>query len=559
MINPKPSIWPRSAAMSLVIATVLALMTGVVNASSVTTLRAPYVRAGTSLRDTTLGPGTVLGGVDMLSASWGYAIAAPIYNGRGWFYLVKTSNLGRSWSVQAPLPTPSFKGIYGWGNEPSLDFLTPRIGYLSSYDAPLWVTVDAGATWSKVKTPGIDPSFAVTAHTLSVTSTVCSPSHVKRPWTCPSDLTQYRTGSATPYRTVLLPDVGADKFRNVDVLKALSPRSIVVVQEPQSPGPMVPSLWLTTDAGVQWRRLSNPCKGLSINQLLTFATHRWLLSCFGDGGMNQGTSELWDSYDAGTSWKVVARASEMGGLDEGGLRDVSHTLEVGGQGVLFATLGGAAGGVQVSTDGGFNWRLSNVEMAIFGGAPEDLSTFGARGAVVSVQGQAQFLTLNAETWIRLSPLPAGLYKGLSICTKAGGTKVTLGKGEAGIPGSTVDSPVIFTNEGVRSCYLNGTPTVQPVGGLRHSGVGRNSFAQLATKRGGFVILRAHGGKASVALGIQGVGSYQPGYCHPKKMNGVRISFNPPSRFFLATPRWSVCTGLDTTGVEGITRGVVNWQ
>jgi hypothetical protein len=118
MINPKPSIWPRSAAMSLVIATVLALMTGVVNASSVTTLRAPYVRAGTSLRDTTLGPGTVLGGVDMLSASWGYAIAAPIYNGRGWFYLVKTSNLGRSWSVQAPLPTPSFKGIYGWGNEP---------------------------------------------------------------------------------------------------------------------------------------------------------------------------------------------------------------------------------------------------------------------------------------------------------------------------------------------------------------------------------------------------------------------------------------------------------
>jgi hypothetical protein len=406
MIKAKRSIRRQSAVISLVIVTVLTLF-GALNVSAATTLRAPDVRAGTTLTDTTLGPGTVVGDVDMVSASLGYAVAAPIFKGRGWFYLIRTSNLGKSWTVQAALPTPSFKGIYGWGNEPSLDFVTPTIGYLSSYDEPLWVTMDAGATWLKVKTPGVDPSFAISANTISVTSMICSPSHVKQPWTCPSDLTQYRMGKASPYRSVAIPDVGVGTFRNVEILKALSPRSLVVEQGLRDPGTLASALLLTTDGGAHWRRLVNPCKGLSINQLLTFAPSRWLLSCFGDGGMNQGTSELWDSYNAGRSWKVVAQASEMG-LDEGHLRDVSNTLAAGGHGFLFATLGGAAGGVQVSTDGGFQWTLSNIEMAIFGGAPEDLSTFGARGAVVSVQSQAQFLTLNGETWTRLSALPAGI-------------------------------------------------------------------------------------------------------------------------------------------------------
>jgi hypothetical protein len=540
------------------IVTVFALLAGAVDVSAATKWEAPELRAGTALTDTTLGPGTVVGDVDMYSRSLGYAVAAPIFKGRGWFYLVKTLNLGASWTVQAPLPTPSFKGIYGWGNEPSIDFVTPTIGYLSSFDAPLWVTNDAGATWRKVKMPGVDPSFAIIANTMSVASTVCSPSQVKQPWTCPSDLTQYRIGRASPYRRLAFPDVGAGKFRNVEMLKALSPRSMVVLQGVRDPGTLASSFLLTTDGGAFWRRLVNPCKELSINQLLTLAPNRWLLSCFGDGGMNQGTSELWDSYNTGKSWKVVAQASEMG-LDEGHLRDVSNTLGAGSQGFLFATLGGAAGGVEVSTDGGFTWTLSNIEMAIFGGAPEDLSTFGARAAVVSVQSQAQFLTLNGETWRRLAALPAGIYKGLSVCAETEGTKVTLGRSVSGIPAGATDSPIIFTNEAQHACYLNGVPTVQPVGGVRHQGVGRSSSQEVVSSRGGFVILKAHGGKASAALDIQAARPYPRGYCQPKKMNGVRIRFNSPAVFFLATPSWSLCTRINTTSVEGITSGVVNWR
>jgi hypothetical protein len=543
----------RRACLAVVVAAGSILASGVTGAVTSTTLKAPYVKPATPLTDTTLGTGTVIGGVDMLSNSLGFAMAAPIEKGRGWFYLVETTNLGKSWTVRAPLPTPPFVGIYGWGNEPSIDFVTPKIGYLSLYDGPLWVTDDDGSTWSKVLTPGIDPSYALGTDTMSVVSDLCSAPASESPESCPSDLSQYRVGATSPYRTVRIPAIGVGKWRAGEVLDALSSERVVIQEGRDTPRS---SLLSTSDAGAHWRHLDNPCKQLPISQLLITVRGGWQLTCFGDAAMTQGTSELWGSHDAGGAWRIVAQANEEG-LDEGDIRDVSNTLYAGGQGVLFAALGGATGGVEVSTDGGSYWTLANIATNLYGGAPETMSTFSARGAVVSVQSDAQFLTLNGATWTQLPTLPAGTYEGLSVCTEATGTKISLGTEEKGIPADVRDYPLVFTNDSDRACYLNGIPVVHSQRDGSRGSVGPAAYSETSNARGGFVILKAQGGRASVALGVQAAHSYPRRYCVPRTMNGLNVRFNS-STFDLRTPNWLVCHDIGMTSIEGIARGVENW-
>jgi photosystem II stability/assembly factor-like uncharacterized protein len=544
----------RALALSMVVVTSATVsMTGPPAAASVT-LKAPYVAPGTLLTDTTLGAGTTFGDVDMLSNSLGYAVAAPVNHGRGWYYLVQTHDLGDSWSVRAALPVPPFVGTYGWGNAPTIDFLNAKVGYLSLFDGPLWVSVDGGLVWSKVVTPGIDPTFAVGGDRTAVVSAVCHRATPVYPSRCPSKLTLYLLGVATPYLTVSLPVAGVGPWRAGYVLALVSPSTVLVVQGRGTPRS---ALLETINSGATWRRLRNPCGQLNINQLLLEKGGRWLLSCFGDGGMNQGTTELWDSSDGGRSWSELAHASEEG-LNRGGIGDVSNTLYDGDRGLLFAALGGAAGGVEYSTDGGSNWSRSNVALNIYGGAPETMSTFGASGAVVSAQNFATYRTLDASTWTQLPTLPAGPFEGLSVCT-AKATTAVLGRSVSGIPSSSHDFAVTFTNKGRAACYLNGVPQVQPVLGTSRTPVGRVSFQETANKRGGFVVLRAKGGQASIALEVQSHASYSRSYCRPATIDGFEVRFNAPAAFYLSTRVWSICRSISTTGVEGITAGVVNWR
>jgi hypothetical protein len=78
-------------------------------------------------------------------------------------------------------------------------------------------------------------------------------------------------------------------------------------------------------------------------------------------------------------------------------------------------------------------------------------------------------------------------------------------------------------------------------------------------RGGFVTLKAHGGRASVAFGLQAAHSYPRKYCRPRTSSGLRISFDEPSAFYLSTPNWLVCATPAMASVEGVTGGVANWQ
>jgi len=541
--------------VAVVAALGLFVQSGPATASQSNSLNAPYVRPGTHLTNTTLGLATTFGDVDMRSASLGFAVAGPVNKGRGWFYLIRTSNLGNSWRVVAPLPVPSYVGPYGWGNAPSINFVSSSVGYLSLYQGPIWVTINGGLTWKKVTTPGIWPTYSINGNVMFVTSDVCAKPIPENPSQCASELSQYRVGSASPIRNVTIPDIGAGKWRAAQVLDALTSRAVVVVEgrgESRSP------ILVTTTDGRTWGRLINPCKGLSVDQLVPLGPKDWLLSCFGDGGMNQGTSELWRSPWGGNLWSLAAEGNEMG-LNRGDIGDVSKTIFVARGGTLFAASGGAAGGVEYSTDQGAHWTVANVALGQFGGAPETMTTFGATGAVVSAQNFGSFLTLDGTTWSPVPTLPSGRFKGLSICTPSQGTKASLGTEQTGIPADVRDYPIIFTNHATTSCYLNGVPNVQTLAGSKHEPVGEAAYGGGPQGSADFVTLKANGGTASVGFAFQDAHSYQRSYCVPRRVNGLSIQFASPSSFYLRTPNWLACKSIGLTSVEGVTRGIANYH
>lgn len=530
---------------------------GVVQAA---TTSAPSVARGTPLTDTTLGPGTEIIAVDEISPALGYAVAYPTDRGRGSFFLVRTTNLGTNWTVQSALPLGSFRGPYGVGAVPMIQFVTPKIGYAWVQNGKLWVTTDVGATWSQLSRLGIQPSFVISGATMFVTSDDCKgtiPSN--GPAQCPSTLTQFRVGMTRPMHTATIPELGAPEGRAATVLVALSSSRLIVAE---GVGGRT-SLLETMNAGASWKLLNNPCHATDATQLLTLSTDQWLLYCFTGGGMTQGTSELWVSHNGSGSWSLVALANQSG-RDMGHIRDVFATFSVSGNGrILFGALGGAGGGLEYSTDGGRSWTSANLSTAVFGGAPEYVSTFGATGAILDVQGGAQFRTINGLSWHKLAPLPAGRYHGDAICTRAQGTVAALGRPTPSptVSGATPNPlnvslryPVVFTNRSDVACYLNGIPSVQPNAGPSHSLVGPASTQTAGNYPGAFVILRAHGGVANVSVVIERASDLTQ-HCTVRTARGFVVRFSPPSTFQVALRARALCANASTVSVNGVAAGV----
>jgi hypothetical protein len=409
-----------------------------------------------------------------------------------------------------------------------------------------------------MSTPGIWPTFVVTGNVVSIVSDVCHGTLPNfGPLKCPSKLTQYRVGVTTPMRVETIPALGrAGQWRGASALSADTPESVIVVEG--STEGSASSLLATSNAGASWRLLSDPCEGMIVDQLLTSNPHRWLLYCWMDGGMNQGASDLWASSNGGGSWTGVARANEDG-VDVGRIGDVANTIYANGSDtILYGALGGAAGGLEFSRDGGAQWISAPIRANYYGGAAEYVSTFGSTGAIFGIQTGPQYRTLNGTTWTELPSLPAGKYEGHSICTSHGGTSVGLSKTVTGIPSSTVDFPIVFTNHGSTACYLNGFPVVQAVSGSRRRAVGQLAFRVEESGRGGFVILKPHGGTASVVFEREATRTYSRSACAPKPMDGITLHFAPPSSFYIKIPRANVCTEIPTVNSGGVVRGLTSW-
>ncbi len=113
--------------------------------------------------------------------------------------------------------------------------------------------------------------------------------------------------------------------------------------------------------------------------------------------MNQGTVDLYETTDGGSSWTSRAAADAQGGSRPGTLGDgIVDTLAASGDGrLLWAT---TIAGVEVSTDGGQRW--SPVDAPIGDASLSAISTDDSSGAWLVALGSGLWRTTDGLTWHR---------------------------------------------------------------------------------------------------------------------------------------------------------------
>ncbi|MGB8196833.1 MAG: DUF4232 domain-containing protein [Acidimicrobiales bacterium] len=532
----------RLAQLRLLSAAIIATVSSVVAISSpalsATSHPSPLIHRGAEITNMSAGVGTLIDSVDMVSATVGFVVLSNnAFDPTKWVYLIRTVNAGSTWTMQSALPYFAFHQS-GQENVPTIDFVSALVGYVStqsSVPGSIFVTTNSGISWTKVSTPGVAPTFMANASTLAVVSDICVHPHQESDFNlCPNDLSLYRVGATQPWRTVRIPRTSNIANRDSQLFAVLSTNTFIVSEGNRGGGGEHSrlSLSVTNNAGLTWRHLDDPCAGLGSDQLVTFTARRWLLSCFLGEGMNQGMGNLWRTATAGASWTLIQH----------GDNEATTLVASGNQHILFGEVAGAIGGVVYSTDGGAHWTRTTIDGE--GGAPQSLSTFGPTGAIDDVLGSLLYRTTNGRQWTPLPELPAGTYKGTSICTSGSGVTVTLRwkplKGDIGPSG------VIFTNRGSQNCYLDGAPIVQTVDGPARTPVGPP--ADMNYGQSDFVILMAHGGRANSPLLLFPTTSYKPAsVCGAKTASGVTISFGAPSHFYARFRQsTNVCTKMFST-------------
>jgi photosystem II stability/assembly factor-like uncharacterized protein len=521
---------------------------------SATTSSPPTVARGTVLTDTTLGTETQIQQIDMVSASLAYAVASRNNYSTNWLYLVISTDGAKSWRVAGALPVAPFVGQEYLGIDLTLNFLTSSLGYVQESSGPIYVTVDAGETWSLVITPGISPTMVASASRVVITSDLC---HGKIPYygplKCPSELSTYALGATHATSTYPIPSAsGVGPWRAAITLAAPSTTSAVVAENDTQPdGP--PGVLATVDAGKSWRQVDNPCPQLLLQQILV-TRGRWLAYCYLGGGMDQGTSGLWSSTNTGTSWTPVNRANE-GGNYRGDIGDIDQTIYAGTS-RLYSALGGAGGGFTYSDNGGQHWTPLHLP-TYFGGGTEFVSTFAASGVVLGEVGGPIYEAIDGTHFVRIGSLPLGRYLGVDLCRANTGTTAHLGEFTRGVAPQSFTAPIVFTNTSNTPCYLDAVPLVQPE-------VGHEGASQIVTTsaltiggRDGFVYLKARGGTASATFEVLSTSQFPSVYCAPALMTSLSVLVYPSARFQVPTPAVTICTGEASTRNAGVVAGVVN--
>ena len=274
--------------------------------------------------------------------------------------------------------------------------------------------------------------------------------------------------------------------------------------------------------------------------------------------MNQGNSVLWASSDQGNTWTRVARANEES-ESSNSIRDVANTIYSNNRGsVLYGALGGAAGGLESSTDGGVKWTLSSIQTNRYGGSPEYMSMFGATSAIFGIESGPQYRTLNGKRWDNFRHYRPENIVVIQYARSVRALKrVSVRLSRAFLrPPSTIQwcSQTAETSLAISTEFQ----LLNPWLGRRELQWVSRRFPRRWRGRGGFVTLRPHGGRASIVFERESATTYSRSYCAPKVMEGIKINFARPSAFYARIPRAKVCTGVSTVNVGGVVSGLTSW-
>lgn len=545
------------------IATALVLSTLVLTVLSVTGLPAsgstrqvPTIAPGTVLTNTTLGGYSQIDQIDMLSPRLGYALATgSLGHDRFAYYLVRTTNLGKSWTVQSEIAAsleryPIFSDYNPWGNNSSIDFVNARVGYVDGAGGSLDVTSNAGLTWSQITPANGSTSYAVNGATTSVVITTCPSGATTSASSCKSEFVLYPTGSTRPIYSTSVQVPGKHYEPSVELLAA-APHGIDVLNVDAGNFTTARSLRISHDNGRTWAPMANPCATLAIEQLLVATNVTWILSCFRDEGMSQGPGRILRSTNDGRSW---SNELNYPGYRPGKPYRPDSPMSLvfsGNDRLLYGVMLNPAGGLSVSSNYGRTWTAERF-FGYTGGAPGSVTNFGPTSSLYQVFQGPAFVTRDSRSWKLLPQLSAGRYRDASICTSPDTRVRWRSHVVAGLRYTYLD----FTNSGTHVCYLNGMPSIQPRNS-RGSSIGPPLTGESSAAGGGFVLLRASGGVANVSVMINPVSGYRPvSNCAPAKASALLISFAPPSHFKyrLGVHNFSVCTTMPNVLLRQVMRG-----
>jgi photosystem II stability/assembly factor-like uncharacterized protein len=546
--------WRRVSVFLAMLAVVLVVSATQWSISGATTDHA--IAPGTLLTNTTLNGFSQVDQVDMLSPSLGYALAShPLGHDHYRYYLVRTINLGRTWTVRSEIPSdnegyPIFTDFETDDSDPSIDFVNQNIGYVGGPGGSIFDTVDGGLTWSRVVARDSAASYGISGSIVSIVTTACRTPHGSQSPVCKSILWEYVAGSTVPMRVIGIPESYADYSI---ALLAAAPHGTQIINLDSDGLSTSKSLLITRDDGRTWATLDNPCATSLIGQLTVANDGQWLLACFHDYGMYHGTARIFSSTNEGVTWSTV--------LDDTSQRNIVGNLGgtpayfffSGDDRTLYAAMLGPAGGLEVSADGGTTWS-PDTALPDAGGQVGSMTTFGPTSSLYQVFQGPMYVTSNNRTWRLLPQLPAGKYRGLSICTRTS-VKMSLRSVKSG---KYKYSYVDFTNDTTTPCYLDGVPTARFLNANSQS-VGPAMTNSLVNSGGDFVKLKP-GGVANVPLFIRPTSGYRlPSSCVVTRVSEIRVNFGAPSSFILSLGSHAIpaCKNLSSAGIINVRGGPGN--
>ncbi len=377
---------------------------------------APTPQRGNEVNSTSLGISTTIDAVDMVSKNDGVALVSnDPFHPSSPVWVAETTDGARTWQFRAPLPA-RVDTAGGSAYIPTVHFVSRDVGYVLGA-GEVAMTTNEGLTWSALRStaPG---GWAFGTRDVVVVSRICGPSTNSA--RCPAIIKALPWGSARPFWAIPIP-----LLVRVDPLQvaplAVTPDGVVIVWEGLAGGGGLPGSGALVQSKVDtssWHRLADPC-GIESegDQLVVLSRSSWLLSCFLGEEMNSGKSSIWHSGNAWETWTLVNRATDSGStranLGTGG--GVAMTIYPSQDGsILYGAMTGAIGGIEVSRDGGAHW--ANAWLDGQGGAPETVSPIGPRGAIVAIDTGLTYVTRSSQDWAVASPLPAGNYQRLPLCT-----------------------------------------------------------------------------------------------------------------------------------------------
>ena len=283
-------------------------------------------------------------------------------------YLTVTRDGGNRWNVVSHLPS-----LY---RSPLLAFVSPSMGYIADVGVAnsMVMTTNRGLSWTRVPIVGGPTSVTVSGGAVWVTSDRC-PSGVidgsnENCWT---SLSVIKVGASAPTTVHVIPS-------DDPALRAILPKTItswtarlVARTGPSSAlvvegndGPNI--LLTTTNSGSSWHAVVNPCGRVWVDIGAVVSRSRWYMLCSTGGGMNQSTNVLYETYNAGRTWTLLAEA-HIEGPNKGGIDGFDPGVFGANASGRFLWLTDSLGFVDVSTDGGQTWHFVRRVLSVYTAEP----------------------------------------------------------------------------------------------------------------------------------------------------------------------------------------------